>query len=158
MQRGVNLCLADLFAVQGRIAAEAIAIQGLSARVMVSGTPQARSSLSRARFGMLMSSGSLARLSQTDISAVTPVVLRGARLKADAVALSPAVAGAAVASAVQLERASEAQLTISTVTGFRCAASFVDTASQLSLILPGNDIMRDNTHAACGPGQFSLIE
>lgn len=158
VQRGVSLCLADLFAVQGRIAAEAIAIQGLSARVMVSGTPQARSSLSRARFGMLMSSGSLARLSQTDISAVTPVVLRGARLKADAVALSPAVAGAAVASAVQLERASEAQLTISTVTGFRCAASFVDTASQLSLILPGNDIARDNTHAACGPGQFSLIE
>lgn len=158
VQRGVNLCLADFFALHSRIAAEAIAIQGLSARVMVSGTPQARSSLSRARFGMLMSSGSLARLSQTDISAVTPVVLRGARLKADAVALSPTVAGAAVASAVQLERASEAEFTISTVADFRCAASFIDTASRLSLILPGNDIARDNTHAACGPGQFSLIE
>jgi hypothetical protein len=125
---------------------------------MISGTTQARAALARARFGLLLSGGSLARLDRVDVQAASPVVLRGADLRAGSVALSPVAAGVAAGSAAQLERASSAEFVTSTVTGFRCAASFVDAASRLSFLLPGNGIARDNTHAACGPGQFSLIE
>ena len=158
VQRGVNLCLADLYAAGGRITAETIALQGLAARLMVSGTPQVRAGLARARFGLLLASGSLARLHQVDVQAASPVVLRGAELRASSVALSPVTTGAGVGSAVQLERVSGAEFVTSTVGGFRCAVSFVDAASRLSFLLPGNGIARDNTHAACGPGQFSLVE
>lgn len=158
VQRGVNLCRADLYAEGGRIAAETIAVQGLSARVMLSAGRDARASLGQARFGILMSQQSLVRLQQTDIAATNPIVLRGAELRATGIALGPLNAAAQTGAAVQMERASAAELQISRVVGFRCAVSFVDAASRLALLLPGNDIARDNTFSACGPGQFSLIE
>ncbi len=158
VQRGVNLCAADLYVTGTRIAAEAIAVQGLSARVMITGSQDMRASLTQARFGLLVSSQSLVRLHQTDIAATSPIVLRGAELRASSSTLSPLIMAQPLGSAVQLERASVAELQISSVAGFRCAASFVDAASRLGLVLPGNDIARDNTFSACGPGQFSLIE
>jgi len=72
--------------------------------------------------------------------------------------LAPTAAGLAVGSAIQLERGSSANFTTSTVSGFRCAVSFADSASSASFLLPGNDIAHDNTSQACGPGRFSLVE
>lgn len=158
VQRGINLCQAELYAEGGRIAAETIAVQGLSSRVMLSAGPQARVSLGQARFGLLMSQQSAVRLHQADIAAAHPIVLRGAELRATSIALSPLATGAPAGSALQMERGAAGELQISRVAGFRCAVSFADAASRLALLLPGNDIARDNTFSACGPGQFSLIE
>lgn len=158
VQRGVNLCRADLYARASRISAETIAVQGLASRVMLSGDAAQRASLGQARFGLLMAQQSQVRLQQTDIAATNPIVLRGAELRASGIALAPLAAGVRSGSALQLERGSSAEVQISRVAGFRCAASFLDAASRLGFLLPGNDIARDNTFSACGPGQFSLIE
>lgn len=157
VQRGINLCLAELYGSKVRIMAETIAVQGLSAKAMLSGAPDARSALNLARYGLLMSAASQIRLDQVDINAGTPVTLLGATLEGSGVALGQGGIGIPL-SGLQLERGANAHLTISTIRGFRCAASFADGGSSATIALPGNDIAGENTHEACGPGRFSLIE
>jgi hypothetical protein len=156
VQRGVNLCLAELYARSLSVAADTIAVQGLAARVMISGGT-APSVLNLARYGMLMSDTSQVRLDRVNINAGMPVLLRKAHLEGQSVALGSGGPGPML-SGLQLERASTASLTISTIKGFRCAASAVDADSAVTISLPGNDIDRDNTNRACGLGKLSLIE
>ncbi|RWE40580.1 MAG: hypothetical protein EOS79_18800 [Mesorhizobium sp.] len=158
MARGVSLCLADLYARGLRVEADMLAIQGVRARLLISALAPARSTIARARFGAVLTSDSLMRMDFTDIAAANPLVLRGAVVAGRSDGLAPLAAGLAMGSAVQLERASSASFTTSTVSGFRCAVSFADSASSASFLLPGNDIVHDNTSRACGPGRFSLVE
>ncbi|MER8386545.1 hypothetical protein NKJ46_23810 [Mesorhizobium sp. M0166] len=156
--RGVSLCLADLYARGLRVEADMLAIQGVRARLLISAQTPARSSIVRARFGAVLTSDSLMRVESTDVSAANPLVLRGAIVAGRSVGFAPAATGLAVGSAIQLERGSSANFTTSTVSGFRCAVSFADSGSSASFLLPGNDIARDNTSRACGPGRFTLVE
>lgn len=157
LQRGLNLCLADLYVAGGDVTAEAMAVQALASRLLMSGRVDAPVTLTAGRFGVLMMPGSTARLSHAAIAAATPAVLRGADLRGASVTLG-APAGISAGSGMLLERGATADLTISRVGGFRCAVSFADAASSLRLMLPGNDITTDNTHAACGPGRLELLE
>ena len=160
MSRGVNLCLAELYAVDTQIKAESIALQALSSKVLFSGKFGGRptASLAKSRYGLLLSSSSLARLNFAEVSSANPIVMRGAKLWAISVAFKPNDLGLNEGSGMMLERNSTAQLLTSTISGFRCATSFADAGSRVELKLPGNDVIADNTHRACGPGQFSLIE
>jgi len=158
MARGASLCLADLYARGLRVEADMLAIQGVRARLLISAQAPVRSTLVRARFGAVLTSDSLMRMDFTDIAAANPLVLRGAVVAGRSDGLAPTAAGLAVGSAIQLERGSSANFTTSTVSGFRCAVSFADSASSASFLLPGNDIAHDNTSQACGPGRFSLVE
>lgn len=156
--RGVDLCLADLYAADSRIEATSLAVQGTAARLLVTGGATTRATFARARVGLLLSADSRARLDRLDVRAANPVVLRGATVTATATSLEPPGDSPASGSAAMLERGSSLAMTTSTARGFRCAVSFADAASRASFVLPGNDLARDNTHLACGGGQFSLIE
>ncbi|WP_347138388.1 hypothetical protein [Paracoccus sp. SSK6] len=156
LQRGINLCLADLYATDSSVTAQATAVQALASRLLLTGRSDAALRLAAGRFGMLLMPGTMTRLSQVEIIAATPVVLRGALLDGGSVVLGaePGAPG----SGMQLERAARADLTISRIAGFRCAVSFADAASASRLMLPGNDLARDNTHTACGPGRLEVLE
>lgn len=158
VSRGINLCLGDLYAATARIEAQTLAIQGLSSRILISGTAAERSTVARARFGLLLTSGALARLDRADVTAATPIVLRGATLAGASVTLSPISPVPPSGAGLQLERGARAELITSTVAGFRCAVSFADAASAVSLILPGNAVAADNVNLGCGAGQVRLVE
>lgn len=157
LQRGVNLCLADLYATDSTIAAQATAVQALASRLLLTGRPDAPLRLVAGRFGLLLLPGTTARLAQAEIAAATPAVLRGAALEGASVALAPNDP-AAPGSGMQLERSARADLTISRIAGFRCAVSFADASSTARLMLPGNDLALDNTRTACGPGLLEVLE
>jgi hypothetical protein len=156
--RGISLCLADLYARNLRIESDMLALQAVRARLLISAQSPDRSAITRTRVGALLTSGSMMRIDSTDIAAANPLVLRDGRVTGKSAGLTPMVSGPAMGSAIQLERGSSASFTTSSVAGFRCAVSFADPASSASFLLPGNDIGRDNTSRACGPGQFRLVE
>ncbi|RAZ92840.1 hypothetical protein DPM33_02940 [Mesorhizobium hawassense] len=158
VSRGITLCLGDLYAHALHVEADTLALQGIQARVVLSGSPTARSSLSQARYGAVLSSTSSLRADFTDVTAANPLVLRGAQAAGQSASFVPLQPGAMVGSGLQLERGSSAHFTTSTIAGFRCAVSFVDSQSIATLLLPGNDVTHDNINGACGPGRFSLIE
>lgn len=159
LTRGVSLCLADLYAVSSEIRAQSLGIQGVSARILLSGTSSEPTVIAEPRYGMLLSAASSLRMDHARIVARTPLVLRGGQAVAGRTELSPGSNAAGDSTAVMLERGASATFTTSTARGFRCVASFTDTESRAGFVLPGNDLARDNTHLACGAaGQFSLLE
>jgi hypothetical protein len=159
LARGVTLCLADLYAADSAIHASSLGVQGISARILFAGTSADRALIAQPRFGLLLSADSTARLHQAHVVARTPLVLRGGRAVASRSELSPGAGPGNDSTALMLERGASAAFTTATLAGFRCVASFADAASSASFVLPGNDLVRDNTHLACGaPGQLTLLE
>jgi hypothetical protein len=159
LTRGVALCLADLYAVESSVHAQALGIQAVSARILLTGTSTTPALVAEPRFGLLLSADSALRLDHARIRARTPLVLRGGRTIGTRSELAPGSESASDSTALQLERGAAAVFTTSSAGGFRCVASFADAGSQATFILPGNDLVRDNSHLACGaPGRFSLLE
>lgn len=156
--RGVTLCRADLYVADSSIDASSLAIQGVSSRALVSGTALDPTLFGQSRYGLLLSANSSIRLDHVKIAATTPLVLRGGQAVGTRTDLSGGAGPTTGSAGLMLERSASATFTTSTVRGFRCVAGFTDASSKVSFILPGNDLARDNTHLACGPGQFSLIE
>jgi hypothetical protein len=158
LPRGISLCVADLYASNLKVEADMLAVQAVRSRLLLFGRAPAHSTLTRARYGAILSSDSRMRMDFTEVAAANPLVLRGAQVAGRSDSLTPMSSAPAAGSGVQLERNSSASFTTSTVAGFHCAVSFADDASSASFLLPGNDIAHDNTNRACGPGRFSLIE
>jgi hypothetical protein len=159
LTRGVALCLADFYADGSTIDADSLGVQSVSARILLQGPAQGPALIAGPRFGLLLSADSTLRLHQARLVARTPLVLRGGRAVATRTGFSPGDGLTSDSTALMLERGASAAFTTSTVGGFRCVASFADTNSNATFVLPGNDLVRDNTHLACGAaGQFTLLE
>lgn len=158
VERGLSLCQNDLYAARSRIAAEALAVQGIASHLFVSGAETARSTLTGRRFGLLLSAESALRLHHVEIMAPTSLVLRSAMLKASRTALASGQTGAGEGHALRLERGAAATLATSTARGFRCVGTFVDANASVTFVLPGNDLAADNSLISCGAGKVSVLE
>ncbi|MBZ0089171.1 MAG: hypothetical protein K8H90_02205 [Thermoanaerobaculia bacterium] len=159
LTRGVSLCRGDLYARRAAIDALALGIQGVSARLLLSGTASEPTVVGQPRYGLLLSADSAVRLDHARIVARTPLVLRGGRAVATRTELAPGATPMSDSTALMLERGASAVFTTSTARGFRCVAGFTDADAEARFVLPGNDLVRDNTHLACGAsGQFRLLE
>jgi len=158
IERGIVLCQAELYAVDSSIRASALAVQGIAARTLLSGTLTSPLLIGPSRVGLLSSEHSSVRLHHVKVAASKPVVLRGAHAVGTNLDLSSGGDSMGSSTGVELERGASATLTTSTILGFRCVAAFGDAGSKIDLILPGNNLARDNTHLACGPGQFTVME
>jgi len=73
--RGITLCRADLYAQRSKIEAKSLAIQGVSARILLSGTTSNAALIVKPRYGMLLSADSMVRIHEAQITATTPLVL-----------------------------------------------------------------------------------
>jgi hypothetical protein len=156
VERAVRLCNAELYVGGGQIEATALAIQAASSLVLVAGLGSEPADARGGRFGILLATGSAARLHRVTLVSPNPFVLRDATLTATRADLT---AGAgSPGDAIRLERGARADLTQSTAAGFRCLGIFFDASASASFVLPGNDLARDNDHTSCGSSTVAIVE
>lgn len=158
VERGLSLCHSELYAARSRIAAAALAVQGVASRLLVSGSEAARSAVAGGRFGVLLSAGSALRLHHGDVTAPSTMVLRSASLKASRSSLASGHTAATEGHALRLERGATAELSTSVARGFRCVGTFVDANATATFVLPGNNLAAENSHLSCGAGRLSVLE
>ncbi len=156
LERGLTVCQGQLYLHGATIAATELGLQTVAAQVSMVASGDAPARVQRARFGALLRSGSRLVAQQAELSAHTPILLRGGRAEGRNVSFAPP--SGTGSTAILLERAASAEFALSIVRDFGCVASFADTASEAVFILPGNDLAGDNTRLACGTGRFSLLE
>jgi hypothetical protein len=158
IERGVELCNAELYIVSGNIAVSLRGIQGLSSRIALAGISEPDAAkVTAGDYGLLLLAGSQLRLQYASLTSPRALLLRGSQARGNRADFS---AGATVAdsSAFRLEGGAAVELRASSVRGFRCLGVFADRQSSGKLILPTNPVTSDNVQLSCGNGSMDIVE